>query len=364
MISNYIAKYIKNDPIYDLTMAIIYFLISYVVTKFVNSILNKLSKKFSKKDGKISSLSVISLLKEPIDAGIWVLCIYKTLAVTERNIIFLKEIVVVLVSYIVFWLCIRFINHLSNKIIENKEKDNEDIDYAGIDFIKKLIQIIMFFVILLVCMGKLGVNLSSLLAIGGFGGAAIGLGAQDLFKNIFGTLSIYLNKPFGIGDWIASPDKEVEGFVEQIGWRQTAIRTFGQYPIYVPNSVFNEIIIENKGRMRSRQIDECIPIVYLETDKINKITSEIETMIISNKGINQKCFLMVRFESISKPAVLNLKIIAYTNAVDLITYSKVKQEVLLSAINIIKDNGGELAYDITKILLQNNRNAKVSKFFN
>lgn len=348
------TKYVKNDIIYDIIMAAIYFLISYLATKCVNFILNKLSNKFSKKNGNISNLSVISSLKEPIGAGIWVLCIYRTLAVTNRNIVFLKEIVVVLVAYIIFWLLIRFINHYSSKIIENKEKNNENVDYAGIDFIKKSVQVILFFLIALCCMGQLGVSLHSLLAIGGFGGAAIGLGAQDLFKNMFGTLSIYLNKPFSVGDWVASPDRQIEGFIKQIGWRQTTITTFGQYPIYVPNSVFNEIIIENKGRMMNRQIEERIPITYLDTTKIDKITSEIEDMIRSNKGINQRCFLLVRFESILKPATLNLKILAYTNDVGLIGHSKTKQEILLAAINIIRNNGGELAYDVTKVLLSEN----------
>ncbi len=350
------AKYVKNDIAYDLIMGVIYFLISYLATKCVNFILNRLSGKFSKRNGNISNLSVISSLKEPVDAGIWVLCIYRTLAVTNRNIIFLKEIVVVLVAYIIFWLLIRFINHYSSKIIENKEKNNEKIDYVGIDFIKKSIQAILFFVVVLCCMGQLGVSLHSLLAIGGFGGAAIGLGAQDLFKNMFGTLSIYLNKPFSVGDWVASPDRQIEGFIKQIGWRQTTITTFGQYPIYVPNSVFNEIIIENKGRMMNRQIEECIPVTYLDTDKIDKITSEVESMIRNNKEINQRCFLMVRFESISKPATLNLKILAYTNDVGLLSYSRTKQDILLAAMNIIKDNGGELAYDVTKVLLPDNKN--------
>ncbi len=356
MIAEFIAKHIKNDPIFDLVMAIIYFTISYFITKIVNLFLNKLSKKFSKKRGIVSSLSAISSLKEPILAGIWVLCIYKTLEVTERNIIFLREIVVVLVSYIIFWLFIRFMNHYIRKIVEEKEKNNENVDYAGIDLIKKSVQFIVFIIILLTCMGRLGVSLHSLLAIGGFGGIALGLGAQDIFKNIFGTLSIYLNKPFTVGDWVTSPDKQIEGIVEQIGWRQTTIRTFGQYPLYVPNSVFNEIIIENKGRMKYRQIYEVVPISYLNLNNLDKVTDEIERKIKSNSGINDKCALMACFESASRSATLNLRIMAYTNKVDLINYSKTKQEILLDIISIIKENGGELAYDVTKVLLQNNKN--------
>ena len=49
---------------------------------------------------------------------------------------------------------------------------------------------------------------------------------------------VYMDRPFSIGDWISSPDKDIEGTVEQIGWRSTRIRTFDKRPLYVPNAIF------------------------------------------------------------------------------------------------------------------------------
>lgn len=67
---------------------------------------------------------------------------------------------------------------------------------------------------------------------------------------------IYFDRPFKVGDWIRSPDRQIEGTVERIGWRMTIIRTFDKRPLYVPNSVFSSIVVENPSRMLNRRIYE------------------------------------------------------------------------------------------------------------
>ena len=90
-------------------------------------------------------------------------------------------------------------------------------------------------------MQLLGFSIAGILTFGGVGGIAVGFAAQDLLSNFFGWLGIYLDRPFAVGDWIRSPDREIEGTVEEIGWRVTRIRTFDNRPLYVPNSAFTNI---------------------------------------------------------------------------------------------------------------------------
>ena len=103
-------------------------------------------------------------------------------------------------------------------------------------------------------MQALGYSISGVLAFGGIGGIAVGFAAKDLLANFFGGLMIYLDRPFSVGDWIRSPDKNIEGTVEEIGWRLTRIRTFDKRPLYVPNSTFTQISVENPSRMLNRRI--------------------------------------------------------------------------------------------------------------
>ena len=81
------------------------------------------------------------------------------------------------------------------------------------------------------------------------GGIAVGFAARDLLANFLGGLSIFMDRPFAVGDWIRSPDREIEGTVEDVGWRVTRIRTFDQRPLYVPNSVFSTVALENPSRL-------------------------------------------------------------------------------------------------------------------
>ncbi|MDG1204420.1 MAG: mechanosensitive ion channel, partial [Pseudomonadales bacterium] len=90
--------------------------------------------------------------------------------------------------------------------------------------IGKLLRISVFITAALTVLQTLGISISGILAFGGVGGIAVGFAAKDLLANFFGGLVIYLDRPFAVGDWIRSPDRDIEGTVEKIGWRLTIIR--------------------------------------------------------------------------------------------------------------------------------------------
>jgi len=196
----------------------------------------------------------------------------------------------------------------------------------------------------------MGFNLHALLAFGGAGGVLVGFAGKDLLANIIGGLMIYMDKPFAIGDWISSKDKEIEGYVEYIGWRQTRILSLKYVPLYVPNSLFSVIVIENNSRMQARVIDELMSVRYLDIDKIEKITSEVTTMLKKHPGINKKCRLIATFMKTTN-GLLSLRIHAFTIAIDFFRHHETKQDVLLKAIQIIKSNGAEVSYSTNTVYL-------------
>lgn len=69
-------------------------------------------------------------------------------------------------------------------------------------------------------------SLSGLLTFGGIGGIAVGMAGKDVLSNFFSGIMLYFDRPFSIGDWIRSPDRNIEGTVAEIGWRITRINTF------------------------------------------------------------------------------------------------------------------------------------------
>jgi MscS family membrane protein len=156
-------------------------------------------------------------------------------------------------------------------------------------------------------------------------------------------MMIYLDRPFAIGDWVRSPDKQIEGTVEKIGWRLTVIRTFDKRPLYVPNSVFASIAVENPSRMSHRRIYETIGVRYDDVDKLPMIIKDVKEMLLSHAEIDQEQTLIVNFNSFAASS-LDFFVYTFTHTTNWIEFHEVKQDVLFRISEIITHHGAEIAY--------------------
>ena len=209
----------------------------------------------------------------------------------------------------------------------------------------------MIITALLIAMQLLGYSVSGLLAFGGIGGIAVGFAAKDLLANFFGGLMIYLDRPFSVGDWIRSPDKEIEGTVEDVGWRLTRIRTFDKRPLYIPNSVFASISVENPSRMTNRRIYETVGIRYCDMDSMNNIVQQVTQMLKDHDAIDNNQTMIVNFNKFSDSS-LDFFIYTFTKTTDWIEFHSVKQDVLLQIAEIIEKSGSEIAFPTSSIHLE------------
>ena len=188
-----------------------------------------------------------------------------------------------------------------------------------------------------------GVSVSGVLAFGGIGGIAIGFAARDLLANFFGALMIFLDRPFSVGDWVRSPDRDIEGTVEDIGWRLTRIRTFDKRPLYLPNSIFSSLAVENPSRMYNRRIYETIGLRYDDIGSMEVIVQAVRELLEASDEIDQKQILMVNFVTFG-PSSVDFFIYTFTKTVDWQTYHGVKQRILLNVAKIIESHGAEIAF--------------------
>jgi MscS family membrane protein len=206
-------------------------------------------------------------------------------------------------------------------------------------------------------MQSLGYSVSGVLAFGGIGGLAVGFAAKDLLANFFGGLTIYLDRPFKVGDWVRSPDKEIEGTVEDIGWRLTRIRTFDKRPLYVPNATFTQISLENPSRMLNRRIKETIGIRYDDANKMQYIVNDTREMLLNHADIDTTQTLMVNFNQFA-PSSLDFFIYTFTKTTNWAEFHHIKQDVMLAIINIIEAHGAECAFPTSTLHIENYPPAK------
>ncbi|MGV7220401.1 MAG: mechanosensitive ion channel family protein [Nitrospinales bacterium] len=255
-----------------------------------------------------------------------------------------KSLLVVVVA----WFIIRFINHIEKSILSN----NKNADRTTVDVVSKLLRIVVVATAFLMALQTLNVGISGVLAFGGVGGMAIGFAAKDLLANFFGGLTIYLDRPFTIGDWVRSPDRNIEGTVEKIGWRLTVIRTFDKRPLFVPNSVFTTIAVENPSRMHNRRIHETVGIRYDDAPKMDSIIIKVKEMLSNHPEIDTNQTMIVNFNSFA-PSSLDFFIYTFTKTIDWVHFHEVKQDVLLKVLKIIEDEGAECAFPTSTLHLKN-----------
>ena len=217
------------------------------------------------------------------------------------------------------------------------------IDATTVRAVGKLLRAAVIITALLVAMQLFGYSISGLLAFGGIGGIAVGFAAKDLLANFFGGLMIYLDRPFSVGDWVRSPDKEIEGTVEDIGWRLTRIRTFDQRPLYIPNSVFASISVENPSRMTNRRIYETVGIRYADIGCMESIVDQVTTMLCEHPEIDTEQIMIVNFNAFSASSV-DFIIYTFTKTTEWVKFHHVKQDVLLKVAQIIEANQAEIAF--------------------
>jgi MscS family membrane protein len=226
----------------------------------------------------------------------------------------------------------------------------EPMDPTTVRAIGKLLRASIIITAVLIGMQVFGYSISGVLAFGGIGGLAVGFAAKDLLSNFFGGLMIYLDRPFAVGDWVRSPDKEIEGTVEDIGWRLTRIRTFDKRPLYIPNAVFNTIAIENPSRMLNRRIYETVGIRYDDLHQMEAIVTEVKQMLESHEEIDHDQTLMVNFNKFNASS-LDFFIYTFTKTTVWTEFHRIKQDILLRVAVIIEAQGAEIAYPTTTVHL-------------
>ena len=264
----------------------------------------------------------------------------------------------ILITILISWSLIRALNYyleLKPFIKSLSSEDDSTLITETYEIVIRISKIIVIVITSLIIMQEIGLSISGLLAFGGVGGLIVGLAAKDLLSNFFGGMMIFFDRPFRVGEFIKSPDRNIEGIVEKIGWRLTIVRTFSKNVLYIPNTAFSSIIVENATRMSNRRINETIGIRYDDLSKMSNIISDVKNLLDQNVDIDQSQKAKVYFKSFSASSC-DFFIYAFTVTKDWDEFLKIKQDVLLKVANIISEHKAEIAYPTTSILLKRETN--------
>jgi len=229
-------------------------------------------------------------------------------------------------------------------------KGDSSLDNHVIPLIRKVLRVFVVVVGGLFILQNMNVNITALLAGISIGGLALALAAQDTLKNFFGSLMIFIDKPFSVGHWITSG--ELDGTVEEVGFRSTRIRTFRNSLTYVPNGKLADATIDNHGLRQYRRFFFNISITYDTPPDLIEVFVEGLRRIVQQHPDTRKDFYIVEFNDMGD---FSIKIMFYiffavpTWPEEL----RARHEVLIEIVRLAERLGVRFAFPTQTLHMEN-----------
>lgn len=249
------------------------------------------------------------------------------------------------------WLILLWKSRWEDFLVKRSVEKKHHFDKVILSVLGKFISVVVVCVAGLIILDIFGVPLEVFLTFGGIGGLAISWAAKDVIANFFGGIMIYVNRPFLKGELIKSCNKSFEGVVEEIGFYMTRIRSLERKPIYIPNALITDAIIENSGRMYNRRIKTIIGLRYCDVEQIESIAEKVKALLKGSPSIDQGQVCLVDFVAFSASS-LDIEVIAFTKVSDITTFRKLRQGIFLSIAKIVKEHGAEIAFPTQMLYLE------------
>lgn len=352
-IKEWIASIVGDDRVWVVEIFSVVFA-TLTIAYIVKLILDRIEKK-ANETRTLWDDALLGALKRPAIWFVWLvgLSFAAEIAsdVADEKILELLSIFrKVGINILVAWFLVLFIRRAEANLMDPTYTKNKPLDATTVIALGKLLRASVIITTGLVVLQIFGVSVSGVLAFGGIGGLAVGFAAKDLLANFFGGLMVYLDRQFSVGDWIRSPDQDIEGTVEDIGWRLTCIRTFDKRPLYVPNSTFTHISVENPSRMTNRRIYETIGVRYDDAEKLPAIVADVKAMLQSHEELDMNQTLIVNFNAFAESS-LDFFVYTFTKTTDWVKYHEIKQDVLFKILGIITEHGAECAFPTSTVHL-------------
>jgi len=336
----------------EIIIGLIIFLFFYVLRRiFARFLMNRLNKIVLRSGNKLDD-TIIKVIEGPLKflpvvVGFIIASSYVDFSTDVQN--FIDLINRSLITIFIFWLLHQLVIPFSFLIKKFEEKISKPL----VDWTLRGLKILIFILGVVAILELWGIKVGPVIAGLGLFGVAVALGAQDLFKNLISGIMLLMERRFTIGDVILVSG-EVEGVVEQIGFRSTLVRKFDTTPVMVPNYKFSEHSVTNYTRRHHRRIRWLIGLEYKTSiNQLKNIRDEINKIIEndSNFAKNENTSHFVRIDSFSDSSI-DMLVQAFTTTNDWGEYLKIKEYLAVKIIEIIESNSSAFAFPSQSIYVE------------
>jgi len=254
-----------------------------------------------------------------------------------------------LVIFDVAWFFFNLVDMVDHYLRKWAERTESALDDHLAPLLRKSLRIFIVIMAALMAIQTFGYPVTGIIASLGIGGLAFALAAKDTVSNIFGSLMIIFDRPFHVGDWIKAGD--MEGTVEEVGFRSTKIRTFAKTLICVPNNIIANMALDNFSRMPKRRIRLTVGVSYDATpSQMREAVSRIRELLKTHPAIDQDFFL-VNFTDFGASS-LDIMVYCFTTTTVWGEYLDAREDVCLKIMDTLEELGLEIAFPSTTVYLR------------
>ncbi len=325
--------------VFEITKRISFGILKRVLFRFLNLENTDVITDTKKLAHPISLLVAIALIEKVfpslqfgIDVNKWVLLIINISATVFWIYVFLKLANVVTNIY-------------SKFTLKTESKLDDQLVPILKNFLRGIIVIFGVFKVLVF----LGVNPTAIIAGASIGGLAIAFASQDTVKNLIGTIMIFVDKPFHIGDWVQAG--EVTGSVEEVGFRSTRIRAADTTVFQIPNSKLSEMVINNSGIRLYRRYNTQLGVRYdTPPELIEAFVEGIREILLAHPDTNSDNFL-VEFNGFGDSALL-IMMNMYLKDLAWASEQKSRHQIHIAIVKLAKELGVDFAFPSTTVMIE------------
>ena len=243
--------------------------------------------------------------------------------------------------FAVSWLLWRWADAAGEVILGQMSRLGQLTAYSAVSFLSRVFKGVILALLIAALLRAFGVNVTAGLAALGVGGLAIALGAQKLFENLIGSLTLIADRPIRIGDFCKVSG--TLGTVEEIGIRSTRIRTLDRTVLTVPNGELSSLQIENFTQRDRYWFHPVLNLRYeTSPDQMRYVLQELRTMLTEHPKIDNAT-MRVRFIALNAYS-LDIEVFAYVIAWDYLGFLEVQEELLLNCMEIVDASGTGFAF--------------------
>ncbi|HTB82382.1 MAG TPA: mechanosensitive ion channel family protein [Candidatus Sulfotelmatobacter sp.] len=343
-----------DQPLWKYLSFLIYIVLAFYAAKFLDFVINSWLKKFAAKTKTVYDDLILDLLRGPVKVVVFVILLNIGLGVFKwpgrAQIYFAHGLLVIVacsMTYVALKIVDLFLGIWREKVVSPQDKIFAEQLFP---IFSKTAKIAIVIIAILLTADNLHIEIKTLLAGLSVGGLALGLAAQDTIANMFGAVSILLDKPFHIGDRIKI--LAVDGTVESIGLRSTRVRSLDGHLVTIPNKTMGNEIITNVTRRPTIKTEMNFGLTYdLPVEKVKRATLILEEIFQSNPKTGD---LMVSFNKFGDSA-LNIGVVHVWNGTDAKQHSKEMQELNLKIKERFDAEKIEMAFPTQTVFVKNEK---------